>query len=465
MIPVRLDDLPGRRRGRRHRRGGRDELARGTGAGHHRRADRRRARRLRPRARRRGGRRAAVLRGHRRGRGAHDEPPAPRRAGRAGGGARPARPPDPADPDPAAAPAVALFFELVTASDARWDRSDRTVQAVAELCRAVDGLPLAIELAAARARTLSPTELLELVTQRTDTLRPPGGARSGGPPSIDSSIALSVGLLDDDQRDVFRRLGVLTGGFDLGLVHAVAGPVVDDHLRAVELVGALVDRSLVVAEPSATSTTLPDARGRARARARRPDRRGPRGGDPRAPGVGDGRRGDRHPRRGQPAVVRRAHRAHHHPRRQLHRLAGVVHRARRRPRPRLRPLRPAVRARPAEGRGRAGDRVRPLRPVAGDPGAPPRRSAGGERHRPRPRVRPRCRRRRWPRPPSPTPTARRSPPCWRSGRSPWPPSAGTTPPSALEHARRGRAAAAAVPMPPFERELRGFEAALVDRER
>ena len=163
--------------------------------------------------------------------------------------------PSPADPDPAAAPAVALFFELVTASDARWDRSDRTVEAVAELCRAVDGLPLAIELAAARARTLSPTELLELVTQRTDTLRPARRALARvGRPSIDSSIALSVSLLDDDQRDVFRRLGVLTGGFDLGLVHAVAGPVVDDHLRAVELVGALVDRSLVVAEPSTTST-------------------------------------------------------------------------------------------------------------------------------------------------------------------------------------------------------------------
>ena len=47
---------------------------------------------------------------------------------------------------------------------------------------------------------------------------------------------------------------MLTGAFDLGLVHAVAGPVVDDHLRAVELVGALVDRSLVVAEPSTAST-------------------------------------------------------------------------------------------------------------------------------------------------------------------------------------------------------------------
>ena len=92
------------------------------------------------------------------------------------------------------------------------------------------------------------------MTQRTDTLRPPAGVHSSGPPGIDASIALSVRLLDDDQHEVFRRLGVLTGAFDLGLVHAVAGPVVEDHLRAVELVGALVDRSLVVAEPTTAST-------------------------------------------------------------------------------------------------------------------------------------------------------------------------------------------------------------------
>ena len=175
-------------------------------------------------------------------------------AGRAGGGARPARPPEPRRPRSGRR---ARGRPLLRAGH----RQRRPVGPIRphgaggrRALPAVDGLPLAIELAAARARTLSPTELLELVTQRTDTLRPPGGARSGGPPSIDASIALSVSLLDDDQHEVFRRLGVLTGAFDLGLVHAVAGPVVDDHLRAVELVGALVDRSLVVAEPSTTST-------------------------------------------------------------------------------------------------------------------------------------------------------------------------------------------------------------------
>lgn len=162
--------------------------------------------------------------------------------------------PTPADPDPAAAPAVALFFELVTASDARWDRSERTVHAVAEICRAVDGLPLAIELAAGRARTLSASELLELVTGRTDSLRPSGGSHPGSPVGIDAAIGLSVELLDDDHRALFRRLGVLTGTFDLGLVRAVGGGVADDHLRAVELVGGLVDRSLVVAAPSAMGT-------------------------------------------------------------------------------------------------------------------------------------------------------------------------------------------------------------------
>lgn len=162
--------------------------------------------------------------------------------------------PSPGDTDPAAAPAVALFLELVTASGARWERSERTVHAVAEICRAVDGLPLAIELAAARARTLSPQELLQLVTGRTDSLRPPGGERPGQPAGIDDAIGLSVELLDEDHRELFRRLGVLTGAFDLGLVHAVGGPIAEDHLRAIELVGGLVDRSLVVATPSATST-------------------------------------------------------------------------------------------------------------------------------------------------------------------------------------------------------------------
>jgi predicted ATPase len=162
--------------------------------------------------------------------------------------------PSPGDPDPAAAPAVALFLELVTASGARWDRSERTLHAVAELCRAIDGLPLAIELAAARARTLSPQELLELVTGRTDSLRSSGGERRGQPAGIDAAIGLSVDLLDDDHRELFRRLGVLTGSFDLGLVRAVGGSVAEDHLRAVELVGGLVDRSLVVAAPLATST-------------------------------------------------------------------------------------------------------------------------------------------------------------------------------------------------------------------
>jgi predicted ATPase len=162
--------------------------------------------------------------------------------------------PSPGDPDPTEAASVTLFLDLVAASDARWDRSDRTLQAVADLCRAVDGLPLAVELAAGRARTLSPQELLELVTGRTDSLRPPGGERPGQPAGIDAAIGLSVDLLDDDHRELFRRLGVLTGTFDLGLVRAVGGSVAEDHLRAVELVGGLVDRSLVVAAPSGRST-------------------------------------------------------------------------------------------------------------------------------------------------------------------------------------------------------------------
>jgi predicted ATPase len=162
--------------------------------------------------------------------------------------------PEPGDADPSAAPAVELFLELATASGARWDRSDRTIQLVADLCRAIDGLPLAIELAAARARSLSPAELLALISKHVDALRTPDGVHHELQQSVSAAIGLSVDLLDDDQRDLFQRLGVLVGPFDLGLVHAVAASTVDDHLRAVELVGSLVERSLLVADASRMST-------------------------------------------------------------------------------------------------------------------------------------------------------------------------------------------------------------------
>ena len=362
---------PGRRGGRGDRWRGGDELARGAGAHHHRRADPRRARRVRPRARRRGRPGAAVLRRHRLVGAVLTTSRQP--LGVAGERVvvlDPLGVPTAADPDPEAAPAVALFFELVTASDARWDRSERTVQAVAELCRAVDGLPLAIELAAARARTLSPTELLALVTQRTDTLRPPAGARRAGRRASTRPIAL-VGPAA--RRGPARGLPAARGP------HGCLRPRARARRRRAGRrrpppggrAGGGTGRPVAGRRRAdGVEHPVPDAAGRARARARRPDRRRPRRRDP---GAAWRRRWSRRRptsswRAASGGAASSSRASSPAPPASSPRSSGASRTTR--PRARLRPLRPAVCARPAEGRGRAGDRVRALRALAGDPRRP-----------------------------------------------------------------------------------------------
>ncbi|OWY60848.1 hypothetical protein B7486_66980, partial [cyanobacterium TDX16] len=143
-----------------------------------------------------------------------------------------------------------MFFERATAGGARWERTPEAVDAVAELCRRVDGLPLAIELAASRARSLGPAELLDVVGKRLDLLRSAERDRPERHQSVRAAIEISLELLDDEHREVFCRLGTFTGRFDLSLAHAVAGPDPDDRLRTIDVITALVDRSLVVARPS-----------------------------------------------------------------------------------------------------------------------------------------------------------------------------------------------------------------------
>lgn len=166
----------------------------------------------------------------------------------------PLRAPHVGDPDPLASPAVSLFFERAAAGGAPWERTPETVEAVAQLCRRIDGLPLAIELAATRARSLGPADLVELVSQRVDALQAAERDRPARHQSVRAAIELSLELLDDETLEVFSRLGTFTGRFDLSLAHAVAGPDPDDRLRTIDAISALVDRSLVVARPSEGGT-------------------------------------------------------------------------------------------------------------------------------------------------------------------------------------------------------------------
>ena len=129
-------------------------------------------------------------------------------------------------------PAVELFVR-------RARDVDPADPAIAEICARLDGLPLAIELAAARSRLLSPAAILERLGRRLDLLT--GGPRDAPERqrTLRAAIEWSHDLLDEPERLAFARLGVFVGGWTLEAAEAVAGDVLDE-------LEALVDRSLVV---------------------------------------------------------------------------------------------------------------------------------------------------------------------------------------------------------------------------
>ena len=144
------------------------------------------------------------------------------------------------------AAAVALFLDRAAGAAGATDE-DRP--AIATLCERLDGVPLAIELAAARARTMTPAQLLERLDGDLGVL----DARTRGRPArhrtLRASVEWSHGLLEPDERIVFQRLSVFPGRFDLRAVEAV---VADDALSTTEvddLLDRLVRQSMVSVQP------------------------------------------------------------------------------------------------------------------------------------------------------------------------------------------------------------------------
>ncbi|MFF7973921.1 BTAD domain-containing putative transcriptional regulator [Streptomyces sp. NPDC007905] len=117
-------------------------------------------------------------------------------------------------------------------------------EACAEICRRLDGLPLAIELAAARLRMLAPRQIADRLDDRFRLLT--SGSRTVLPrqQTLRAVVDWSWDLLDAHERGVLARLSVFAGGCDLAAAEAVCGPA------ALEALGSLVDKSLVVAAPS-----------------------------------------------------------------------------------------------------------------------------------------------------------------------------------------------------------------------
>ena len=139
---------------------------------------------------------------------------------------------------------VRLFVERAHAVRPSFELTEGNAATVAAVCRELDGLPLAIELAAARITVLSPESLLSQMTQRLSVLR--DGPRDAPPrqQALAEAIGWSYDLLTADEKVLFRRLAVFSGGATLEAARAVAAPDAEQQ-EIVRGLGALVDHSLV----------------------------------------------------------------------------------------------------------------------------------------------------------------------------------------------------------------------------
>jgi len=147
-----------------------------------------------------------------------------------------------------------LFMVRATAADSTFDPSPADVEAISAICARVDGIPLAIELAAARIRSLSPVELLERLDDRFRLLR--GGGRGGMErhQTLRAAVTWSYQLLPEADQLLFDRLSVFAGGFDLRAAEVVcAGDGIDEY-DVVDLIGELVDKSMVLADRGESGT-------------------------------------------------------------------------------------------------------------------------------------------------------------------------------------------------------------------
>ncbi|MHA6669618.1 DUF4062 domain-containing protein [Homoserinimonas sp. A447] len=153
----------------------------------------------------------------------------------------------PGDGDDAGAGAVsasvALFVERARAVKPDFELNSANTAAVTAICVALDGVPLALELAAARIRMLTPQSMLSRLDKRLALLA--GGARDlpARQQTLRSTIEWSTQLLERDEKRLLARLGVFSGGFSLEALEALAPS--DDGADAMTALGMLVDNSLV----------------------------------------------------------------------------------------------------------------------------------------------------------------------------------------------------------------------------
>jgi predicted ATPase/DNA-binding SARP family transcriptional activator len=148
--------------------------------------------------------------------------------------------------------AVVLFRDRAAAVQSGRSLSDSDARAVEQICRRVEGIPLAIELAAGRARMMTPSEILERLQKSFAVLA--GGSRSADArhETLKAAIDWSYGLLNQDEQQLFRRVSVFKGGFTLEAADEVCG---DAKGTVLDLLGQLVDKSLVTPHEAMNGST------------------------------------------------------------------------------------------------------------------------------------------------------------------------------------------------------------------
>lgn len=144
--------------------------------------------------------------------------------------------------------AVALFNDRATASNPAFVLTDDNAPTIADICRHLDGIPLAIELAAARVKVLSIPNLAHRLSERFKILT--DGRRTALPrqKTLAALIDWSYELLGAAERILFQRVAIFAGGFSLEAATAVCASDVVEGFNVLDLVSALADKSLIVAD-------------------------------------------------------------------------------------------------------------------------------------------------------------------------------------------------------------------------
>jgi non-specific serine/threonine protein kinase len=148
----------------------------------------------------------------------------------------------------ASSPAVQLFVERATAAQAQFRLTEGNAQPVAQICRRLDGIPLALELAAARVGVLTPKELTERIDQRFSIFT--RGSRTTLPrqQTLQATMDWSYQLLTRSERRLFERLSVFAGGWTLDAAEHVCCDATLPSNDMRDVLSNLIQKSLVVVD-------------------------------------------------------------------------------------------------------------------------------------------------------------------------------------------------------------------------